>query len=180
MARRRTRRARSRAREHGTPARPVVSWLAWWVVLTGFYLLLVFKTEPAEFVAGAVCGAVSATGAELVRRHGRLRFRPGLGWLPALRHLPADTLRDCGALTGVLWRVLVRREGVHGRFRTLPFSGAAGSDAEDVGRRAVTKWLGSVAPNTVVVGFTKRTEGVVVHQLAETGRPPRVDPWEGT
>ena len=77
MARRRTRRARSRAREHGTPARPVVSWLAWWVVLTGFYLLLVFKTEPAEFVAGAVCGAVSATGAELVRRHGRVRFRPG-------------------------------------------------------------------------------------------------------
>jgi multisubunit Na+/H+ antiporter MnhE subunit len=157
-----------------------MSWLAWWVVLTAFYLLLVFKTETAELVAGAVCGAISATGAELVRRHGRLRFRPGWRWLPALRHLPGDTVRDCGLLVAVLWRVLVRREDVRGRFITVPFSGAAGSDAEDAGRRAVTKWLGSVAPNTLVVGFTKRTEGVVVHQLVPTERPPRVDPWERT
>ena len=38
-------------------------WLSWWVGLTALYMLLVFKTEPAEFVAGAICGAISATAA---------------------------------------------------------------------------------------------------------------------
>jgi multisubunit Na+/H+ antiporter MnhE subunit len=153
-------------------------WLTWWVALTVLYWLLVFKTEPAELVAGAICGAISATGAELVRRHGSVRFAPGWGWLPALVPLPLLTIRDTFMLVGVLWRVIVRREDVRGRYVALPFKGAHGGGAEGAGRRAMTKWIGSVAPNSLVVGFAERHNRVLLHQLQATDEPPQCDPWE--
>src|SRR6185312_6259475 len=99
-------------------------WLSWWVGLTVLYLLLVFKTEPAEIVAGAVCGALGATAAELVHRHGKLKFSPGWGWLPAALRLPRDVVIDTARLVGVLWRVLVRRGQVTGRIVTVEYKDA--------------------------------------------------------
>jgi multisubunit Na+/H+ antiporter MnhE subunit len=153
-------------------------WLIWWAVLTVLYWLLVFKTEPAELVAGAVCGAISATGAELVRRHGHVRFAPGWGWLPSLAPLPRLVVRDTVRLVGVLWRVIVRREDVRGRFVSAPFEGAHRGGTKAASRRAIAKFVGSVAPNSLVVGFADRHERVLLHQLVETDEPPQPDPWE--
>lgn len=151
----------------------------WWVLLTALYVLLVFKTEPAELVAGAICGAISATGAELVRTYGSVRFQPpGWRWLRAVAALPRLTIVDAGRLGIVLWRVVVRREDVRGRFVSLPFAGAHESSPEAAGRRAIAKWFGSVAPNTLVVGFAERHDRVLLHQLVETAEPPRCDPWD--
>ena len=158
--------------------RPVVFWLTWWAALTVLYWLLVFKTEPAELVAGAICGAISATGAELVRRHGSVRFAPGWGWVPSLASLPLLTVRDTFRLVGVLWRVIVRREDVRGRYVALPFKGAHGGGTEGASRRAVAKFVGSVAPNSLVVGFAERHDRVLLHQLVPTDEPPQCDPWE--
>ena len=158
--------------------RPVVFWLTWWAALTVLYWLLVFKTEPAELVAGAVCGAISATGAELVRRHGSVRFAPGWGWLPALARLPRLIVGDTFRLAGVLWRVIVRREDIRGRYIALPFKGANAAGVEGASRRAMTKFVGSVAPNSLVVGFAERQDRVLLHQLLPTDEPPLCDPWE--
>jgi hypothetical protein len=157
--------------------RGVAIWLSWWVGLTGLYLLLVFKTEPAEIVAGAICGAISATGAELVRRHGTVRFAPGWGWLPALARLPRAVLVDTARLVAVLWRVIVRREDVRGRTLSLPFADAHRKGVAAGSRRAVAKWLGSVAPNTLVIGFAERHNRVLVHQLVPA-EPEDPDPWK--
>jgi len=159
-------------------SRPVMFWLTWWVALTVLYWLLVFKTEPAELVAGAVCGAISATGADLVRRYGSVRFAPGWGWLPALVPLPLVIVRDTFRLAGVLWRVIVRREDVRGRYVALPFKGAHGRGVDAASRRAVAKFVGSVAPNSLVVGFAERHDRVLLHQLLPTDEPPLPDPWE--
>ena len=154
-------------------------FLIWWALLSGLYLLLVFKTEPAEIVAGVICGAISAFGAALVRKHGTVRLKlPGWGWLRAVAALPRHTLVDTWLLLGVLWRVIVRREDVRGRFISLPFKGARGSSPEASGRRAVAKLVGSVAPNTLVVGFATEKERVLLHQLVDTGETPPCDPWE--
>jgi hypothetical protein len=157
--------------------RGVRFWLGWWACLTALYVLLVFKTEPAEFVAGAVCGAISATGAYLVRQASGTRFHPGWGWLPAAARLPRAVIVDTIRLVGVLWRVIARREDVRGRIISLPYKDAhrRGVDAES--RRAVAKFLGSVAPNTVVVGIAERHDRVLVHQLVPA-EPPPPDPWE--
>ena len=47
-----------------------------------------------------------------------------------------------------------------------------------VSRRAVAKWYGSVAPNTLVVGFDEDAERVLLHQLVATDDPPLCDPWK--
>ena len=152
-------------------------WLIWWAILTALYWLLVFKTEPAELVAGAVCGAISATGAELVRRHGSVQFSPGWRWLPALLPLPGLVVRDTFRLAGVLWRVIVRREDVRGRFVALPFERER-RGVDPASRRAVAKFVGSVAPNSLVVGVADRHDRVLLHQLEPTDEPERLDPWE--
>jgi len=153
-------------------------WLVAWLTLWGLYMLLVFKTEVPEIVAGAVCGAISATGALLVRDHAPLRFAPGRGWWRGVARLPVDVTRETWLLVGVLWRVLVRREDVRGRFITLPVPDVKGDSPEAVSRRALAKWVGSVAPNTLVVGFDEQNERVLLHQLVRTSEPPVCDPWE--
>jgi hypothetical protein len=153
-------------------------WLTSWAALWVLYVLLVFKTEPAEIVAGAICAAISATGAELVRTTASVRFAPGHGWWRGVVRLPREVARDTWLLVAVLWRVIVRREDVRGRFITLPFPGVRGRSTEAVSRRALAKWVGSVAPNTMVVGFDERHERVLLHQLVTTDEPPVCDPWE--
>ena len=154
-------------------------FLIWWALLTVLYWLLVFKTELAELVAGVICGAISAAGAELVRTHGTTRFAlQDWGFLRAVAALPRHTLRDTALLARVVWRVVVRGEQVRGRFLVLPFPGARGGSAEAAGRRAAAKLVGSVAPNTLVVGFADDKDLVLLHQLVTTEEPPPCDPWE--
>jgi hypothetical protein len=157
-------------------AREVRFWLGWWIGLTVFYVLLVFKTEPAELVAGAVCGAISATAATLVYRHSKIRFAPGWGWVPAALRLPRAVAVDTWRLVVVLWRVIVRREQVTGRILTLPYKDAHRGGVDAMSRRAVTKWIGSVSPNTLIIGFAEKHDRVLVHQLVPV-EPEDPDPW---
>jgi len=159
--------------------RAVRFWLSWWVGLTALYMLLVFKTEPAEIVAGAICGAISATAAWLVHRHGNLRFAPGWGWVPAALRLPRAVAVDTWRLVVVLWRVIVRREQVTGRILTLPYKDAHKGGVDAASRRAVTKWIGSVSPNTLIIGFAEKHDRVLVHQLVPV-EPEDPDPWGST
>jgi hypothetical protein len=156
----------------------IAFWLTSWLLLWALYVLLVFKTEPAEIVAGAICAAISASGAELVRTRASVRFAPGRGWWRGVVRLPREIVRDTWLLVGVLWRVIVRREDVRGRFITLPFRGVRGRSTEAVSRRALAKWVGSVAPNTMVAGFDEQHERILLHQLVPTDEPPACDPWE--
>jgi hypothetical protein len=153
-------------------------WIASWLLLWGLYVLLVFKTEPAEIVAGAVCGAIGATGATLVRSQASMGFAPGRGWWRGLLQLPREVVVDTWLLVRVLWRVVVHRETPRGRFITLPFPGVQGDSEKAVSRRAVAKWFGSVSPNTLVVGFDEDAERILLHQLVATDEPPICDPWE--
>jgi multisubunit Na+/H+ antiporter MnhE subunit len=155
-------------------------WLTSWLGLWVLYLLLVFKTEPAEIVAGALCGALGATAANLVRTHGNVRFSFPRGWWRGLARVPASVVVDSGRLVGVLWRVIVRREDVRGRSFTVPMRGTRGKSVEAVSQRALTKWIGSFSPNTLVMGFDEQRGHALVHQLVATDEPPRVDPTERT
>ena len=151
-------------------------WLSWWVGLTVFYMLLVFKTEPAEIVAGAICGAISATAALLVHRHGHVAFAPGWGWWRAALRLPRAIVVDTWRLVVVLWRVIVRREKVTGRILVLPYKDARRGGVDAMSRRAVAKWIGSVSPNTLIIGFAEKHDRVLVHQLVPV-EPDDPDPW---
>jgi len=169
-------RRQRRRRSIETPAKRAIFWLAWWLVSFALWLLLVFKTEPAEFAAGAVAAGFAASAAELVRSRGYAPFAFEVRWLRALGRLPRDVFLDCLLLAGALWRSATRRKRIQGRFRVVHFQDCGGDDPRSEARRAVAKWLGGVGPNTYVVGFDEDRDIVLLHQLVPTERPPDVDP----
>ena len=95
-------------------------------------------------------------------------------WVKTLPALAAEVVTGTLRLAPLVWRA-ARGERVHGRMRCIRFEGASRKDRSSATRRALEKFLGSVAPNSFVVGFDERHEVVVVHQLERTEKPPRVD-----
>jgi hypothetical protein len=152
--------------------------LGWWALCFGLWVLLVFKTELAELVAGAISAAVAATAAELVRSRGYAPFAGELSWLRALRRLPREVVRDSALLLRAVVLRLVRGVPIEGRFRVVRFPDCAGRDPKAEGRRAAAKWLGSFSPNAYVVGFDEQRDIALIHELVPADEPPRIDPSE--
>ena len=149
-----------RRRAVQTPAQRIAFWLGWWVVCFALWVLLVFKTEPAEFVAGALAAAFAATGAELVRSRGYAPFAPELAWSRGLLRLPREVVMDTWRMGMLLVRHFVR------------------DDPRAQARRTVAEWLGCVSPNTYVIGIDEQHQVAVVHQLIRDELPPELDPSE--
>jgi hypothetical protein len=150
----------------------VLLWLVWWVAMFAFYLALVDTRQHPELVLGAVVAAAGASAAVAIRSARPLRasLAPAL-----LRVLPAAVwglVSQSALVLGFLFRRLAGRRQ-RGRFRTAPFRGG-GDGPRDVGRRALTEGLGSLGPNTIVVGIDRERDLIIVHQLAP--RDDQLDP----
>jgi multisubunit Na+/H+ antiporter MnhE subunit len=175
-ARRRGSPLRRQERALETPLERLVFGLTWLAIGIGLWMLLVFKTEPAEMVAGAVATALAATGAELVRLSGYAPFSPELRWWRALALLPREVLVDTWRMLWLLVLHFGRGKPIEGRFRIVHFEASAGHEPRKQARRAVATWLGGVSPNTYVLGFDERRDAAVLHQLVPTEPPPEIDP----
>jgi hypothetical protein len=167
-----------RRRAVETPAGRVAFWLSVWALAYGIWVLLVFKTEPAELLAGAVAAAVAATGAELVRSRGHAPFAPDLAWSRSLLRLPKEVLVDTWRMARLLILHLVRGERMEGCFRIVHFAPGSQDDPRTAARRTVAEWLGCVSPNTYVIGIDEKHHVAVVHQLIRDDLPPELDPAE--
>lgn len=167
---------RQRRRAVQTPAQRLAFWLGWWVACFGLWVLLVFKTEPAELVAGALAAVFAATGAELVRSRGYAPFAPELRWSRGLLRLPREVIVDSWRMARLLVRHFVLGERIEGCFRIVVFPEAARDDPRAQALRTVAEWLGSVSPNIYVIGIDERHHVAVVHQLVRHDLPPELDP----
>jgi hypothetical protein len=65
---------------------------------------------------------------------------------------------------------LVAPRQTRGTLRAVPFR-AGGESSRDVGRRALAEGLGSLAPNTIVIGIDGARDLLLVHQLPRMLRP---------
>jgi hypothetical protein len=153
----------------------VVFWLGWWAFSLALWMVLVFKTELAEIVAGVVAAAFSATAVEAVRSRGQIPFSPDPRWVLSLWRLPREVIADCWLLTRALWRRVAHGVPIEGGFRVVHF-GCESDDPRSQARRATAKWLGGVGPNTYVVGFEEAHDAVLLRQLVKTKQVPDVDP----
>jgi multisubunit Na+/H+ antiporter MnhE subunit len=167
-----------RRRAVQTPAQRIAFWVGWWAVAYVLWVLLVFKTEFAELVAGAVAAAFAATGAELVRSRGYAPFAPELAWTRWVLRLPREVVMDTWHMAVLLVRHFVRGEPVKGSFRIVHFAAGAEDDPREQARRTVVEWLACVSPNTYVLGIDERHRVAVVHQLIRDELPPELDPGE--
>jgi Na+/H+ ion antiporter subunit len=148
------------------PARAVslvLIWLGWWVAMFLFYLALVDTRQHPELVLGSAVAAAAASAAIGIRSARRLRgsLDPSL-----LRAVPRAALRLVTESAMVLGFLLARLAGraPRGRFRTAPFR-AGGRGGRDVARRALSESLGSLGPNTIVIGVDPDRDLILVHQL---------------
>jgi hypothetical protein len=169
---------RKRRRAVQTPAQRIAFWVGWWAIAYALWILLVFKTEPAELVAGAVAAAFGATGAELVRSRGFAPFMPRLAWSRGLLRLPREVAVDTWRMALLLVRHFTRGEPIKGCFRIVHFSAGPRDDPQAQARRAVAEWLSCFSPNTYVLGIDERHHVAVVHQLMRDDLPPELEPPE--
>ena len=167
----------NRRRAVQTPAQRIAFWLGWWVVAYAFWVLAVFKTEPAELMAGAIAAAFAATGAELVRSRGYAPFAPRLAWSRGLLRIPREVIMDTWRMARLLVRHFLRGERIEGTFRYVSFTPGPPDDPQTAAARTVVGWLGCITPNTYVIGLDDEHHVAVFHQLIRDELPPELDPF---
>jgi multisubunit Na+/H+ antiporter MnhE subunit len=151
--------------------RPVLFWLICFGLLFGLWLALVGGTSWNEQIGGLIAAAVAAAAAEIVRRQGLLSYRVPLGLLGGLLPVAWEVVRQFVLLQVVLLRALVTRRAPRGAFAAHSRD-TGGDTPRGRGVRAFAGWLGSLAPNTVVVDVD-RADGVLLeHHLVPTEASP--------
>ena len=148
----------------GPFARRAGAWLAWWVLLMSFWVILDDSIATDELLAGAGAAALAAFLAELVTCRAAARVRIRARWLARVIELPGQVAGDSVIVFAALWRRLARGQEPPSGFRALPV--AYGDDtAEGRTRRVLLVGGTSIAPNTFVLGIDKATDTMVIHQL---------------
>jgi multisubunit Na+/H+ antiporter MnhE subunit len=161
----------SREREpgHRPSAARVGAWLAWWVVLMSFWIMLDDSLAIDELLAGAGAAAIAAFVAELAGHQAAVRFRMRFEWLvPALR-LPGQVAGDTVTVYAALWQRLTRGEQPDSAF--VAEAVRYGDDsAEGITRRALLIGGRSLAPNEFALGIDAETNTMVLHRLVTRTR----------
>ena len=140
------------------------AWLAWWVLLMSFWVILDDSIATDELLAGAGAAALAALLAELVTYQAGDRVRIRARWLGRVVELPGQVAGDTVIVFAALWRRLAHGEQPPSGFRVLPVRYGDDS-AEGKTRRALLVGGESIAPNTFVLGIDKNTDTMVIHQL---------------
>ena len=141
----------------------------------GFYFLLIDTASLPEvyLLAGVAVGCALAF--ELARTQGVIESLIDPRWLLRGWRVVLKIPLDLGVLCWEALVQLVSPREARGEFRAAPFKATKQTTA-DTGRRALSEWLGSLSPNTIVVGVDPERELLLVHQLRRQGETEQIDP----
>jgi hypothetical protein len=154
--------------------RRVAAWSLAWIVAGGVYLLLIDTTSLPELLVGAGAAALAATAFELVREQRIAGEMIRLHWLRRSHRPLIKVPSDIAMVSFVALRQTVRGEPACGEFRAVRFR--CGEDEHlELGRRSLAEGVGSLAPNTVIVGIDGERELILAHQLVRTGGREAID-----
>ena len=147
-------------------ARRAGAWLAWWVLLMSFWVILDDSIATDELLAGAGAAALAAFLAALATYQAatRVRARARAEWLAPVIRLPGQVAQDTVIVFAALWRRLAHGEQPPSGFRVLPVRYGAAT-AEGKTRRARLIGGRSIAPNSIARGIDRDRDVMVIHQL---------------
>jgi hypothetical protein len=141
----------------------------------GFYFLLIDTASLPELYALAGVALACALAFLLAREQGFAEARVIPWWLLSgwrvIIRIPLDIVLLCREALAQL----VSPRQIRGGFRAGAF-GAVKQTPEDTGRRALSEWLGSLSPNTIVIGVDPEHEVLLIHQLRRQGDADQIDP----
>jgi hypothetical protein len=146
-------------------ARRAFAWSVGWLAAAALYLLIV----------GAGAALLAATGAELAREQGIAGESVRVRWLARLYRPMITVPKDVVSVSLLAVRALVDRPAAYGTFRVESFD-CIGDDPHRAGRLALAEAVGSLAPNTFVVGIDPERGLIFAHQLKRTEGREAIDP----
>jgi hypothetical protein len=141
----------------------------------GFYFLLIDTASLPELYVLAGVAAICAVAFELAREQGFAEARIVPWWLARGARVVLRIPLDIGLLCWEAVVQLVAPRQARGLFRAVRFT-ATEETPRDAGRRALSEWLGSVSPNSIVVGVDPERGLILVHQLRRQGGSDQIDP----
>jgi hypothetical protein len=153
------------------------AWIAGLGLVLGgsFYLLLVDTPSSPELYALAAVAIACAVAFTVSHEEGFVEARIRPWWLLGTWRVLVKILPDIAILCREAVAQLFQARATRGCFRAVPFS-ATETTPQDSGRRALTEWVGSMAPNTIVVGVDDERGLLLVHQLHRQGETEDIDP----
>jgi hypothetical protein len=149
------------------------------ITLVGFsfagavYLLLVDTTSLPELYVLAGVALLAGVAFEASREEGFAEAWVSPRWLARAWRAVARVPAEIALLFREAIEQLLHRKRVRGEFRAIRFKGGEGE--QDRGRFALTEIVGSLAPNTIVIGIDPDAELLLVHQLRRKGGPDELD-----
>jgi hypothetical protein len=141
-----------------------------------FYLLLVDTTSLPEMYVLIGVALLAAVAFEASREQGFPEARFSLGALSRSWRAVVRIPLDAGLLCREAVAQLAHGKRRRGEFRAIPFK--AGASEHDRGRYALTEIVGSLAPNTIVIGVDADSDLLLVHQLRRKGDRHNIDVLE--
>jgi multisubunit Na+/H+ antiporter MnhE subunit len=126
-----------------------------------------------ELFTGVAVAVLALALAIVVRRSSTVRAQVRVSMLRRAWRLPLLLVTDTVRVSATVLRGLTGRRGPHGRFRAVRYR-ATNDSSPDAGRRVLTAWGASIAPNRYVIGIDTEAEVLLVHELAPTRR--EIDP----
>ncbi len=141
--------------------------VAWLIGLALLYLWFVVTATRDEAIAALVVAlAVSLMLGRIERITQCFATAPLAGWLALVRRVPYAIVRESLDLLGpVLWRALVRRERVRGRWIALRYEPDGTEPSDGFGRRTLVVFGSNLTPNAIPLGIDNERARIVLHQI---------------
>ena len=157
--------------------RSLASSLLGVVLAAAFYMVLIDTVDLPELCVAIGAVLLAGAGYEAARRQGVGEARVLPGWVARGWRVIAGVPRQILLVSGEAFAQLVTPRETRGSLRAVPFR-AGGEASLDVGRRALAEGLGSLAPNTIVIGVDDEHDLLLVHQLHRSGGREQLDVLE--
>lgn len=161
----------------GRPSRAALArtWLTWWLLCAGLWMVLDDTTALPELVDGAVAATIGAGASTLAFTRTPLRFAPRPAWARGWWRPWMELITGLPSLTRVLVRALADGDRDPGALRSIPFAVETDS-AVRAAQVALASFAGSVSSNSVVVAVDEEQGALLVHELVPQSGATGPDP----